>query len=126
MLGSQVIGILALALPAGFVFGAPIRGYTLFVASFGSLAGPFHQWQDYYIALSALVNFALYLMLPFAVIRGIWLRQAAAVSWLSAAYVASLPVLVSINTSMAYCAWLLAVVLAACGTHPLARKQPAR
>ena len=59
VLGSQVIGILALALPGGVVFGAPIRGYTLFVASFGSLAGPFHQWQDYYIALSALVNFAL-------------------------------------------------------------------
>ena len=124
-LGSFVIGLAALALPAGVVVGAPIRGYTLFVASFGSFAGPFHQWQDFYIALSSLVNVALYLVLPLALIRGIWLRPMTVVAWVSAAYVATLPEVVLIGTSMAYYAWLLAVVFAGCGFLGLARQQSA-
>ncbi len=123
--GSLVIGLIALALPAGVVFGAPIRGYTLFVASFGSLAGPFRQWQDCYIALSSLVNVALYLVLPFGVIRGVWLRPLVVVAWLGSAYVVSLPAVVSVATSMAYFAWLLAFMFAAYGFLGLARQQPA-
>jgi hypothetical protein len=122
--GSLTIGILALALPAGVVFGAPIRGYTLLAASFGSLAGPFHQWQDYYIALSSLVNVAIYVVVPFAVIRGIWLRKLKIVAWLCAGYVATLPAMVSIDTSMAYYAWLLAVVCAAFACVTLSERQP--
>ena len=124
-LGGFVIGLVALALPAGVVVGVPIRGYTLLVASFGSLAGPFHQWQDFYIALSSLVNVALYLVLPLALIRGIWFRPLMFVAWASAAYVVTLPEVVSVGTSLAWFAWLLAVVLAGCGFLGLARQQSA-
>lgn len=125
VLGSFVIALVALALPAGVVVGVPIRGYTLFVASFGILAGPFNQWQDFYVALSSLVNVALYLVLPLALIRGIWLRLLAVVGWVSAAYVVTLPQVISVGTSLAYYAWLLAMVFAGCGFLGLARRQSA-
>jgi hypothetical protein len=123
--GGTTAALVALVLPAGVFLGAPIHGYTLLLASFASLAGPFHQWQDFYIALSAPVNVALYLVLPLAVTRAPWLRPLAIVAWLCAAYVASYPVAFSESTSSAYFAWLAAAILSASGYVGLTRRHAA-
>ncbi len=114
------VGLVSLVLPAGVVLGAPITGYELLIGSFASWAGPFHQWQDYYITLAAVVNVALFLVLPVGLIWRARRATFAAIAVLSAVYVISFPAVFP-QTNEAYFAWLVAISCIAFGHVRLAR-----
>jgi len=116
------IGLISLVLPAGTVLGAPIRAYELLLASFGSWAGPFRQWQDYYIALAGIVNVTLFLVVPMSLVWGLWRGPLAAIAGLGAAYVISFSAVFPTQTNAAYFGWLAAVICAAYGCLQLARQ----
>jgi len=121
VLGGLVIAVVALALPATVVAGVTVRGYSLLIASFAAIGGPFHEWQDFYIGLSAFENVLLYVVLPVAAIRRIWPRQFASVACLGAVYIATVPAVIGGALGLAYYAWLLAAVVVAAGFLGLAR-----
>lgn len=121
VIGGLAMGMVSLVLPAGTFLGAPLRGYELLLLSFASLAGPFRQWQDGYIALASLVNAALLLVLPVSLAWRVWRRPAAVIAGLCAGYVVSFPIVFSYQPNPAYVLWLAAVACSACGCYRLAR-----
>jgi len=121
VLGGLAMGIVSLVLPAGAFLGAPLRGYELLLLSFASLAGPFRQWQDGYIALASLVNAALFLVLPISLAWSVWRRPVAVIAGFCAVYVVSFPIVFSYHPNPAYVLWLAAIACSAYGCYQLAR-----
>jgi len=108
-------GLIALALPAGLVLGTPIRGYVLLFASLAAWAGPFGRWQDCYMALAAVVNIVLFVVLPISLLWGSRRALLAVITTLSAAYAISFAAIYPAEMSAASIAWLVANIFAAVG-----------
>ena len=69
----------SLFMPVSTVLGDPVAGWTFLAASMVSVAGPFKEWRDVYISLSAPANVGLYLLAPWFIVKGCRSRTTAGV-----------------------------------------------
>lgn len=120
VLAGFAIGLASLTLPAGRVVGAPIRGYTLLLASLASFGGPFKGWQDAYIALAGVANVALFVVLPVGLVRESCRAPLAVAACLSVVYALTVPSVLDLEPSAAFYAWIIAIAFATSGYVRLA------